>query len=300
MSDKLSPKDFDSITDWMKQYIIGNIKGTLSNPVIAVKSNTYNELIYTINNPNEVDAYFNGELISAKGQSELTHVWNEDSFTISGKLTAKQYKDSEIVSLNVERAPDKLKLSGTIKTKYEIFRGAYDVSTGIYYGYNLVSYGIELIDDSGEIIINSFTPKVDSNKGQMTKTLYDKLHGLYSVGTTDEITLRTSKVVATNNFIILTSNIYVTFLESYDGETYSITNEYYYGYNKTTGSSASWDKTSSNILSIPFIGTLNYTLNGEKVEKEVDTSIEIDIKAWTGFQIYTTGITSLGKITLEI
>lgn len=105
MSDKLSPKDFDSITEWMKQYIIGGIKGTLSNPVIKVKSNDYNQLIYTVNNPNEVDAYFNDELISANGQSELTHIWNESTFTITGKLTAKNWNDSEVVSLKVERAP---------------------------------------------------------------------------------------------------------------------------------------------------------------------------------------------------
>ena len=105
MSDKLSPKDFDSITEWAKQYIVGGIKGTLLNPVIAVKSNDYNQLIYTVNNPNEVEAYFNGELISAKGQSELTHIWNESTFTISGKLSAKNWNSSEVVSLKVERAP---------------------------------------------------------------------------------------------------------------------------------------------------------------------------------------------------
>ena len=105
MSDKLSPKDFDSITEWAKQYIVGGIKGTLLNPVIAVKSNDYNQLIYTVNNPNEVEAYFNDELISAKGQSELTHIWNESTFTISGKLSAKNWNSSEIVSLKVERAP---------------------------------------------------------------------------------------------------------------------------------------------------------------------------------------------------
>lgn len=105
MSDKLSPKDFDSITEWAKQYIVGGIKGTLLNPVIAVKSNDYNQLIYTVNNPNEVEAYFNDELISAKGQSELTHIWNESTFTISGKLSAKNWNSSEVVSLKVERAP---------------------------------------------------------------------------------------------------------------------------------------------------------------------------------------------------
>lgn len=105
MSDKLSPRDFESITEWAKQYIVGGIKGTLLNPVIAVKSNDYNQLIYTVNNPNEVDAYFNDELISANGQSELTHIWNESTFTITGKLSAKNWNSSEVVSLKVERAP---------------------------------------------------------------------------------------------------------------------------------------------------------------------------------------------------
>lgn len=105
MSDKLSPRDFESITEWAKQYIVGGIKGTLLNPVIAVKSNDYNQLIYTVNNPNEVDAYFNDELISANGQSELAHIWNESTFTITGKLSAKNWNSSEVVSLKVERAP---------------------------------------------------------------------------------------------------------------------------------------------------------------------------------------------------
>ena len=272
MSDKLSPKDFASITEWAKQYIVGNIKGELLDPVIAVKSNTHTELIYTVNNPNEVDAYFNDELISAKGQSEMTHIWSEDKLKIIGALTAKNYKSSNVVSLEVERAPDVLDvditLSSTIETSGTLKKGI-----TAYIKYNLTF--------DSKISISSLTLDT-SNAISYYFTSYGTINPDYKVGELSSIPLVQNEIE--NNSLVL-NNAYK--IGSNSIGVIEIFEWYYYGYNTTAGSSPNWSKDEMyQFLTIPLKGEITYTYNGNEYTKTLNNELKFDISSVRGKRIY--------------
>ena len=113
MSDKLSPKDFNSITEWIKQYI-GMVKPQpvqkLEAPLFDVLSNTYAKFTYKVINPNEVLVnVFVGEeskyTIEANSSIELSYEWGNDQYTFNMgyKFNNEDYQDSDYSYLTVVR-----------------------------------------------------------------------------------------------------------------------------------------------------------------------------------------------------
>ena len=270
MSDKLSPKDFASITEWAKQYIVGNIKGELLDPVIAVKSNTHTELIYTVNNPNEVDAYFNDELISAKGQSEMTHIWSEDKLTISGALKAKNYKSSNVVSLEVERAPDTVPV--TIQITQYIYSPGY---------MRYLNFGLKFSDN---ITVSSITPKSGSVSLYTTRN-QQYYESYYMTGETTTTNAKTSSIGCTDNKCdeVFTRLVVSDYEE---GEGYYLRR--WYGYNTNQGMSPSFKAVNEFICSLNF--DITYIYNGNTITKNVDLSLKKDIASINGKTMATNNI----------
>ena len=113
MINKLSPKDFNSITEWIKQYI-GMVKPQpvqkLEAPLFDVLSNTYAKFTYKVINPNEVLVnVFVGEeskyTIEANSSIELSYEWGNDQYTFNMgyKFNNEDYQDSDYSYLTVVR-----------------------------------------------------------------------------------------------------------------------------------------------------------------------------------------------------
>lgn len=280
MSDKLSPKDFDSITEWIKQYIGTEPEPTeqLLSPIIAVKSNTHTELIYTVNNPNEVDAYFNGDLISAKGQSELTHIWNEDSFTISGNLTAKGYIASDTATLTVERAPD------TVSVKVQLITSSTSAANNYYTQYKL-KFGNEItvnsiqLGDSGSF---SFYDTRDS---------YSMGTHIYSAGSLVSPSIQSSSITAEDNVCQLCS------FNTYTKTSSLIYDRFIYGNNESSGEYVSY--ASTNILTFNKTIIINYTYNGNTESKEFTINMTKDIASLNGLMMYSNAVNSFNNLDIS-
>ena len=126
MSDKLSPKDFNSITEWIKQYI-GMVKPQpvqkLEAPLFDVLSNTYAKFTYKVINPNEVFVnVFVGEeskyTIEANSSIELSYEWGNDQYTFNMgyKFNNEDYQDSDYSYLTVVRPEQVFTISITQPT----------------------------------------------------------------------------------------------------------------------------------------------------------------------------------------
>ena len=126
MSDKLSPKDFNSITEWIKQYI-GMVKPQpvqkLEAPLFDVLSNTYAKFTYKVINPNEVLVnVFVGEeskyTIEANSSIELSYEWGNDQYTFNMgyKFNNEDYQDSDYSYLTVVRPEQVFTISITQPT----------------------------------------------------------------------------------------------------------------------------------------------------------------------------------------
>lgn len=108
---KLSPKDFSSITDWIKQYIDENMKPlpSLIAPYIELLNNNYEGFVYRIVNENEVEVNVEwegrSEAIAAGGEIRLSYDWADDQQTYNKgyRFAADGYKKTDYVYLMVTR-----------------------------------------------------------------------------------------------------------------------------------------------------------------------------------------------------
>ncbi len=109
---KKSPREFSSITDWIKQYVGTKEITQLLPPSFEVTSNTHESFDYKIVNSNdvEVNVVWEGrsETIDANSELSMSYAWATDqqSYNKGYYFSAEGYLDSEVMYLTVVR-PEK-------------------------------------------------------------------------------------------------------------------------------------------------------------------------------------------------